>query len=142
MRWLIAIALVLGACYLGCYSPQLAPCEVQCGSASPCPADLSCGSDDFCHAAGDSTTCATMLSVTIDGGGDVFSDPRGIDCYPNAGSGCANVPFTVGTQIVLTQMHLLSDSFGGWGGDACNGSTSMTCMFTIEMPMTVHAHFN
>jgi hypothetical protein len=134
------------AAIAGCYDPQLASCEVTCGSNSPCPASLTCGSDGYCHTSDDMQTCGPMmttLSVTTQGsgGGKITSSPAGVNCVSGNASDCSNIPFAVGTMIMLTA-HPFGDSFDGWNGDACNSDPQTMCMFTIEMPMTVNGVFN
>lgn len=52
------------------------------------------------------------LSVAIQGGGTVTSDPAGIDC----GSVCA-MGFDIGTRLVLTPQAASGQRFFGWAGD-------------------------
>jgi hypothetical protein len=138
MRW--AVLLLLGSCY----SPHLAPCSVTCGPGSPCPDDLSCGADARCHAAGDSQACPAALSITTDGNGagHVTSTPVGVDCdSSSSGAGCDDISFAAGTMVVLTESHTSGNTFVGWSGDACAGSTQTTCTFRLDHPMTVNARF-
>lgn len=138
MRPIIALVLVAG-----CYAPQLAPCEIHCGHDSPCPADLSCGDDHRCHD-DHHQSCGATLDVTTsgNGGGRVTSSPNGVDCASNdPGNGCSAIPFTTGTTITLSADPFGADRFGGWGGDACDGSNDPTCTFDLDMAMTVDAHF-
>ncbi len=137
-------AVLLAAAIAGCYNPQLGTCEVTCGTDSPCPADLVCKPDGFCHTPDDTSTCTngpvTLTVATIGNSGSITSTPAGISCSGSAGSaGCIEV-FAGGTAIVLTA-HPSGDQFVSWAGDECGSSTSLTCMFTIEMATAVSGTF-
>jgi hypothetical protein len=62
-----AVVLMLG----GCFAPKLDPCSLRCGPA--CPEGYACGVDGFCHAEGESASCA---------GGDAGIDAALADARP------------------------------------------------------------
>ena len=140
-----AIALALVVAITACYSPQLARCTVRCGSDSPCPADLTCGTEGLCHAAGDTAACDLTLDIQVggNGAGEVRSTPAGVDCTSDStGAGCDDIPFPAATMIELTESHSGGNTFAGWSGDACAGSTTATCTFVLSTSMMVGATFN
>ncbi len=137
-----ALACLLARPLAGCYSPDLAPCTVTCGDGSPCPADLACGSDGFCRSAGDPMTCGLVLTVTTNmtGDGRVTSWPSGIDCSTHDSAPCT-ATFGPGTRITLSAQRFNGTGFNRWSGDACDGSSSLDCTFTLEAATMVHASF-
>ena len=140
-----AIALAAALAVAACYSPELARCTVSCGSDSPCPADLTCGSDGLCHAADDTAPCDVTLDIQVggNGAGEVRSTPAGVDCTSDStGAGCDDIPFPAATMIELTESHTAGNTFAGWSGDACAGSTMATCTLVLSTSMMVSATFN
>jgi len=146
---LLTRLLVASACVAaGCYAPAVEPCDVRCGPSSPCPSDLVCGPDAHCHEPGDSDVCPlpALLYVTIDGAGAgrVTSAPAGVDCHSNSsGVGCEGIEFTTATMLQLTATpDGGGNTFAGWSGDACDGSTATVCSFMVTMNATVNARFD
>jgi hypothetical protein len=78
--------------------------------------------------------------VDVDGAGAVTSDPAGIDC-DGSGNGCTQ-RYTTGTEVTLTAAPSGSSDFAGWSGDACNGSTDLTCRVTMNAAKNVTANFD
>ncbi|MCP4514994.1 MAG: hypothetical protein GY824_07180, partial [Delftia sp.] len=78
-----------------------------------------------------------QLAVALDGtgGGNVSSDPPGIDC----GADCDEA-FTIETLVTLTATADLSSTFGGWSGDVTG--TLDTATITMTQDMSVIATFN
>jgi hypothetical protein len=140
MHRLAALALVTA-----CYSPELAPCSVHCTATATCPADMQCGvTDHMCHPPGDTNVCKMLLDIQIEGNGSgtVVSDPAGINCNSTSSDAGCQLMLGIGTPVTLTESFTAGNTFSGWSGDACDGSTATTCMFTIEMPTTVTARFD
>jgi hypothetical protein len=77
---------------------------------------------------------ATTLSVTVNGSGNVSSDPAGIDC----GQDCEH-DFSSGTQITLTATPEEGYQLESWGG-ACSGSDA-TCTIELTEDLAVSATF-
>lgn len=76
------------------------------------------------------------LEVSVTGGGEVTSEPDGIDC----GGDCREV-FLEGTGVVLSARPLAEGSFTGWGGglDCEDGEVTMyrdtSCTAHFECPL-------
>lgn len=140
-------ALVL-AVLAACYAPDVPRCVVRCGTDSPCPADMTCGSAGLCQPAGDPEMCPMPIPIAIavdgNGAGRVTSMPAGVDCTSDSpGPGCEGISFAPGTQLHLTATpDPGGNTFTGWSGDACAGSTLPDCTFTLDQPATVHARFD
>jgi hypothetical protein len=81
------------------------------------------------------------LTVAIGGSssGSVTSSPAGIDCGATCSSGFAD-----GTPVTLTASADAggTGTFRKWRGDACDGSTSPTCMVTMSADKSVTAVFS
>ncbi|MBI2867816.1 MAG: hypothetical protein HYX97_05730 [Chloroflexi bacterium] len=73
------------------------------------------------------------LTVSHGGGGQVVSQPAGIDCQP----ACA-VSFLEGTVVTLNAVPDLFAEFGGWSG-ACSGQG--ICTVTMDRAREVRATF-
>lgn len=57
------------------------------------------------------------LTVRVEGGGRVDSDPAGLDC-----AGTCSAPFVLGRPVTLTARPADGQAFAGWSGDtACQG---------------------
>lgn len=74
------------------------------------------------------------LSVTVEGGGSVGSDPAGIDC----GQDCRH-DFSSVAQVTLTATPEAGYELESWGGD-CSGSAS-TCQLALSRDRVVTATF-
>jgi uncharacterized repeat protein (TIGR01451 family) len=76
------------------------------------------------------------LTLTKDGtgGGNVSSDPAGIDC-----GGSCQTTFEVNTQVTLTATPNATSEFSGWSGAGCSGTG--TCTFTVDHDRAVTATF-
>lgn len=81
---------------------------------------------------------AYTLSVTINGGGNVFSIPTGIRCSKGT---CSN-SFGTSTAITLNARPSRKHTFKNWSGSVCNGSTSITCSVPMTQDQSVTAVFN
>ncbi|MGD9010008.1 MAG: hypothetical protein PVG41_18920, partial [Desulfobacteraceae bacterium] len=103
------------------------------GSASTCQLELS---EDLTATATfvQSSSETSSLSVTVEGGGSVSSDPAGIDC----GQDCQH-DFASGTQVTLTAAPESGYELESWGG-ACSGSET-TCQLELSEDRTVTATF-
>jgi YVTN family beta-propeller protein len=77
------------------------------------------------------------VTVTVTGGGAVFSFPAGINCSAAMPSGCS-ATFPALTGISLTSIPPPNISFDGWSG-ACSGIYS--CSLTIDGAKNVTANF-
>jgi hypothetical protein len=75
------------------------------------------------------------LSVTIQGEGEVMSDPSGIDC-PSVG--CTH-DFENGKQVTLLPKPKAGHMFDGWS-EGCMGKEA--CVVTLGSPITVAAAFS
>jgi phospholipase C len=76
----------------------------------------------------------TVLPAGL-GVGTVTSSPAGINC----GITCI-ASFTPGTQVTLTESADGSDTFAGWSGGGCSG-TSPTCVLTLTANQQVTTNF-
>ena len=86
---------------------------------------------------GGETFTLTVNTIKLGlGNGTVTSSPAGINC----GSTCT-ATFPAGTSITLFASPS-AGKFVGWSGDACSGSTSQSCTFTLTANKTVSAQFN
>ena len=74
-----------------------------------------------------------LLTVTKTAGGNVSSDPPGINC----GSDCTDKP-DLGSITTLTATPVFDGVFLGWSGD-CSGTEP--CVVTNDVDHTVHASF-
>ena len=81
---------------------------------------------------------AGPLTVTLagTGAGSVSSDVGGIAC----GSACS-AGFAAATVVTLTATPAAGSVFDGWSGAACAGSTSPTCVLTVDAAKAVTASF-
>lgn len=61
---------------------------------------------------------------------------NGIDC----GTNCYD-DYNVGTSLTLTATAASGSRFGSWVSGPCAGSTTATCTFTVNTPVTVEAEF-
>jgi Divergent InlB B-repeat domain len=77
-------------------------------------------------------------------GGRVRSTPVGVDCTSNStGPGCEDLAFAADTSIELVATpDPGGNTFSGWSGDACDGSSASVCRFTLDRPMTITARFD
>ncbi len=73
----------------------------------------------------DSTQTMTELTVTIEGQGQVTSNPVGIDCTETCSES-----FNQGSQIVLTATPAAGYRFDSWEGQGCAAAT--TCTFDLS----------
>ncbi len=77
----------------------------------------------------------TQLTVTIEGQGQVTSEPVGIDCAETC-----NESFEQGTEITLTATAKAGHRFVTWEGQGC--TTATTCTFSLSgTVMSVLARF-
>ncbi|MFN2470454.1 MAG: hypothetical protein ABR583_05590 [Gaiellaceae bacterium] len=76
------------------------------------------------------------LSVSVDGDGQVTSDPAGVSCAP----GCS-VQFPAGTKVTLKTAATAGSSFAGWGGDCAPAGTAPTCTVTLDAARNVSVRF-
>jgi hypothetical protein len=74
------------------------------------------------------------LSVSVNGNGQVMSQPAGISC----GSTCT-ASYASGTTVTLTATPAVGQAFNGWGG-ACTSSTG-TCVISMTQARSVVASF-
>ena len=94
------------------------------------------------------------LTVQLAGNGNgmVKSSPKGIACGGTAkhgddgkgddhGENCRE-SFKSGTKVTLTATGIGGSKFAGWSGDACNGSTIVTCDVTMDGAKNVVATFS
>ena len=72
----------------------------------------------------------TQLSVSINGEGTVTSSPAGISCS----SGTCNGAFTQGSSVTLSAASGSGNTFGGWNGGSCSGTSS--CVIIIGSTTT------
>ncbi len=79
------------------------------------------------------------VSTSGDGGGNVNSDPSGIDCP--GGEACSS-QFPQGTGVTLTATADVGSVFAGWGGDCASFGTTPTCTLTMDVDHTVSAAFD
>ena len=79
------------------------------------------------------TSARVSLTVTVEGDGEVVSDPAGIAC-----PGACSATFDAGTTVTLTA-NPGSGEFRGWDG-ACGG-TDTQCGFQMEGDASVAAAF-
>lgn len=79
------------------------------------------------------------LSVAIGGSssGTVTSDVGGINCAPTC-----SASITSGVSVTLTANVTTGSTFYEWRGNACNGSTSPACPFSMNGPKLVTAVFS
>jgi DNA-binding beta-propeller fold protein YncE len=80
------------------------------------------------------TTSQLSVSRTGTGGGNVTSNPAGIDC----GTTCSHA-FSTGTSVTLTAAASSGSTFAGWSGGGCSGTG--TCTLTVNSNVTVTATF-
>ena len=80
-----------------------------------------------------------LLTVSPQGSGTVASFPAGITCGTN-GTDCTEF-FTQGTAVVLSATADIGETFLGWSGGGCFG-TSSTCTVTMNQAQTVTAQFS
>ncbi len=78
---------------------------------------------------------ALMVTKAGTGGGNVVSNPAGIDTAINNNS----AGFATNTVVTLTQTPSIGSVFAGWSG-ACSGTG--TCMVTMDVAKSVTATFN
>ena len=72
-------------------------------------------------------------------GATIDSVPAGINCN-ETDLNCEHL-FPSGTTVTLTA-HPNGLMFGGWSGDACNGSTSLTCDVTMTANKNIATSFS
>ena len=79
---------------------------------------------------------AETLTVTKtgDGGGQISSDPAGINC-----PGTCVAEFSAGSSVTLNVLPTLRSTFSGWSG-ACEG-TAFSCVVTMDAAKAVGADF-
>ncbi|MBK8464451.1 MAG: carboxypeptidase regulatory-like domain-containing protein [Chloracidobacterium sp.] len=85
--------------------------------------------------ASSTTTHALSVLRAGSGGGQVTSNPAGIDC-----PGTCDASFSSGQVVTLSAAPDSSSTFAGWSGD-CSG-TSSTCDVTMDAAKSVTAQFN
>ena len=79
------------------------------------------------------------LNVTIQGVGGVVSNIQpGLNCYSGTNTGCS-ANFAEGTQVTLTATAGPGETFTGWSGGGCSGTS--TCVVTVNAATTVTAAF-
>ena len=86
------------------------------------------------------------LSVEIDsveyGSGAVHIDPPAVDCVNAPGSGqLCTQPYEAGTVVTLTATASASSVFVGWTAGECFGSSSPTCVVTMDQARATRATF-
>jgi hypothetical protein len=85
------------------------------------------------------TTADYLLTVMISGGSgsdSVSSSPDGISCP----STCS-ASYSSGTAVTLTETPAGNDTFTGWSGGGCSG-TSPTCTLTMTAAASITAKFS
>jgi phospholipase C len=75
------------------------------------------------------------LSVTVSGNGSVSSSPVGINAC-TANSGTCTAPFTSGTSVTLTATPDTGNTFSGWTGANCTGTSTCTVDMTASTSVT------
>lgn len=106
-----------------------------CGGTTPtCAVTLAQSQSVTAAFAPSSGATNYTLSVTINGNGQVTSQPAGISC----GASCT-APYASGTSVTLTAAPAAGQTFTGWGG-ACAGSAS-TCTVSLTQNRNVVASF-
>jgi hypothetical protein len=79
------------------------------------------------------------LNVTIQGVGGVVSDVQpGLNCYSGTNTGCS-ANFAEGTKVTLAATAGPGETFTGWSGGGCSGTS--TCVVTVNAATTVTAAF-
>jgi phospholipase C len=82
-----------------------------------------------------------VISVAVNGGGTISSNPSGINCSTDEGIACG-ATFPTGTVVTLTATPNSGGTFSGWSLPSCSGSTP-TCQITADTnyPVYVQANF-
>jgi hypothetical protein len=80
----------------------------------------------------------TSVSVGVQGGGTVTSDPPGVSCSSYPGATCS-VPFPQGTRVQLQATPSAGWVFSGWSGGGCGGTGD--CVIALADAVSVTATF-
>ncbi len=75
------------------------------------------------------------LTVTVEGGGTVTSDPPGIECPETC-----TADFDEGVEVTLTSAANSNSGLASWGGDC--GGLADTCALTMDASRTADAIFD
>lgn len=75
------------------------------------------------------------------GRGNVTGSPTGVGSAINCGTGCASdsADFADGTEVTLTAIPDSGNSFAGWSGGGCSGTTA--CVLAMDAVKSVTATF-
>ncbi len=103
-----------------------------CTGTDPCMVTLD--ADTEISAAFDLVKHNVTVTPGGNGGGDVTSDPDGIDC----GADCAGL-FDHGGEVTLTAAPSSDSTFVGWTGGGCSGTDA--CVVTVDADVDVQASF-
>jgi hypothetical protein len=147
MGFLIALALVLGACY----APEVHDCVLACAADNDCVQGQVCTADHWCAAPALAGGCVELsrdagvdapgpgtidLHIQIDGPGTV-TITGGNTCDSTA----CTFPIAKNVPAVLTAAPKGSHPFDRWTSTICTGQPAV-CTFTPTADSTVAAKFH
>jgi Collagen triple helix repeat (20 copies)/Divergent InlB B-repeat domain len=115
-----------------------------CNAGSPAQGTLKVS---FANGGAVSISCVPTALETLtasvsggDGNDTIVSSPAGVDCGPGLASPACSAQFPIGYSVTLTAQPDGSDTFLGWSGGGCSG-TSTSCTVTMNSSTSVTGTF-